>query len=198
MRVKTYVNEVDVDKLAEGQRTLIQLDALPGPVFAGVITHIATLGHEKEGGRNIKIFDVEIALDKEDVRLKPGMPATSEVIVETVPPRSRRSLSPTRFNHLLSKRSSPATLCTFRWMPSSRRRARPSFTLSATAAASSAKSCWVSTTTITSSSRRAWDLEIEWLCAILPWLSKTLGHAGESRSGRHTRHRTMTTSAHRR
>ena len=87
MRVKTYVNEVDVDKLAEGQRTLIKLDALPGPVFEGVITHIATLGHEKEGDRNIKIFDVEIGLDKEDVRLKPGMSATSEVIVETVPPQ---------------------------------------------------------------------------------------------------------------
>lgn len=88
MRVKTYVNEVDVDKLKEGQQALVQLDALPGPVFVGKITHIATLGHEREGDRNVKIFDVEIGLDKADGRLKPGMSAVSKIIIETVPERS--------------------------------------------------------------------------------------------------------------
>ncbi len=87
MRVKTYVNEVDVDKLEEGQQALVQLDALPGPVFGGEITHIATLGHEREGDRNVKIFDVSIGLDKEDRRLKPGMSAVSQIIIETVPER---------------------------------------------------------------------------------------------------------------
>ena len=87
MRVKTYVNEVDVDKLEVDQSALIQLDALPGPVFHGRITQIATLGHEKEGDRNVKIFDVEIGLDEEDKRLKPGMSATSQIIIETVPER---------------------------------------------------------------------------------------------------------------
>ena len=85
MRVKTYVNEVDVDKLEPGQRALVRMDALPGPVFEGEITHIATLGHEREGDRNVKIFDVQIGLDKEDRRLKPGMSAAAEIIIETVP-----------------------------------------------------------------------------------------------------------------
>ena len=93
MRVKTYVNEVDVDKLAVDQLAMVQLDALPGPVFKGKITRIATLGHDKEGERKVKVFDVEIELDEEDKRLKPGMSATSEIIIETVPERPEAAAS---------------------------------------------------------------------------------------------------------
>ena len=87
MRVKTYVNEVDVDKLEKGQLATIKLDALLEPTFHGSITSIANLGRDKEGEKNVKVFDVEIEIEEEDSRLKPGMSATSEVIVETVPPR---------------------------------------------------------------------------------------------------------------
>jgi len=87
MRVKTFVNEVDVDKLAVDQPVLVRLDALPGPTFKGKISRIATLGHEKEGERKVKVFDVDIELEEEDKRLKPGMSATSEIIIDTVPPR---------------------------------------------------------------------------------------------------------------
>lgn len=85
MEVKTYVNEVDVDKLKVGQKVRIKLDALPEPVFHGAITSIAALGHEKEGDKNVKVFDIEIELEEVDKRLKPGMSATSEVVIETVP-----------------------------------------------------------------------------------------------------------------
>ena len=88
MRVKTYVNEVDVDRLKIGQKVNIKLDALPEPVFHGSITSIAALGHEKEGDKNVKIFDVEIEIEEEDKRLKPGMSATSEIVIETVPSQS--------------------------------------------------------------------------------------------------------------
>jgi hypothetical protein len=85
MEVKTYVNEVDVDKLKVGQKVRIKLDALPEPTFHGAITSIAALGHEKEGDKNVKVFDIEIELEEVDKRLKPGMSATSEVVIETVP-----------------------------------------------------------------------------------------------------------------
>jgi multidrug resistance efflux pump len=85
MEVKTYVNEVDVDKLKVGQKVRIKLDALPEPIFHGAITSIAALGHEKEGDKNVKVFDIEIELEEVDKRLKPGMSATSEVVIETVP-----------------------------------------------------------------------------------------------------------------
>ena len=86
MQVKTFVNEVDVDKLKVGQRTVINLDALPEFTFHGSITNIATLGHEKEGEKNVKVFDVTLAIDEEDARLKPGMTAACDVVIETIPP----------------------------------------------------------------------------------------------------------------
>jgi len=85
MQVKTYVNEVDVDKLQVGQKTTIKLDALPEPTFHGEVTSIASLGREKEGEKNVKVFDITVKIDEEDERLKPGMTATSEVIIETIP-----------------------------------------------------------------------------------------------------------------
>jgi multidrug resistance efflux pump len=85
MQVKTSVNEVDVDKVEVGQRCSIKLDALPEPTFGGEITSIASLGREKEGERNVKVFDIVVAIDEQDERLKPGMTATSTVIIETIP-----------------------------------------------------------------------------------------------------------------
>ena len=87
MQVKTFVNEVDVDKLATGQVATIKLDALPDPTFHGRITSIASIGREKEGDKNVKVFDVMLEIEEEDERLKPGMSATSTVIIETVPPK---------------------------------------------------------------------------------------------------------------
>jgi HlyD family secretion protein len=89
MRVKTWVNEVDVDKVEVGQVVDIRLDALPGPVFHGAVTSVASLGREKEGDKNIKVFDVEIEIDEQDDRLKPGMTATSEVVIKTLPERAK-------------------------------------------------------------------------------------------------------------
>ena len=86
MRVQTWVNEVDVDKLEVDMSVYIRLDALPGPVFNGKITKIASLGHEKEGDKNVKVFDIEIEIAEEDARLKPGMTATCEVVIETIQP----------------------------------------------------------------------------------------------------------------
>ncbi len=87
MRVKTWVNEVDVDKVEVGQPVNIRLDALPGPVFHGEVTSVASLGREKEGDKNVKVFDLEIEIEEQDDRLKPGMSAASEVIIQTVPQR---------------------------------------------------------------------------------------------------------------
>ena len=86
MQVQTYVNEVDVDKLAVGQAATIKLDALSDPTFHGEITKIASLGREKEGDKNVKVFDVTINIDAEDKRLKPGMSAACVVVIESIPP----------------------------------------------------------------------------------------------------------------
>jgi multidrug resistance efflux pump len=91
MRVKTWVNEVDVDKIKVDQRVGIRLDALPGPIFYGRISSVASLGHEKEGDKNVKVFDIQIEIEEKDDRLKPGMTATSEVVIKTLPERPQRA-----------------------------------------------------------------------------------------------------------
>ena len=139
MQVKTWVNEVDVDKLEAGNEVLVRLDALPGPVFHGKISNIASLGHEKEGDKNVQVFDILVEIDEEDARLKPGMTAACEVIVETIPraprrttPRSRR---PRRPRPPTSPSTSPST-------PSSRRAGAPSSTGCRAASRWSRRSPW--------------------------------------------------------
>ena len=85
MQVKTWVNEVDVEKVEVGQVVNISLDALPGPIFHGKVSSVASLGREKEGDKNVKVFDIEVEITEHDDRLKPGMTATSEVVIKTLP-----------------------------------------------------------------------------------------------------------------
>ena len=112
MQVKTYVNEVDVDNLTVGQNAVIQLVALPGPTFTGIVSNIATLGREKEGEKNVKVFDITIEIDQQDERLRPGMTATSEVVIETIPPRipvKKDSIQPPPSKEILAE-SAPLPL----------------------------------------------------------------------------------------
>lgn len=82
MIVKTTVSEVDISKVKKDQRCTIQLDAVPGPVFTGAVTDVGTLARPKERGSKINVFDVQIQLDSTDARLKPGMSARADIIID--------------------------------------------------------------------------------------------------------------------
>ena len=84
MIVKTSVHEVDISKVETGQKAVFTLDALPGAVYYGVITGIATLAHRDEGTDN-KVFDIEATIDNTDERIKPGMTAQCTIITELLP-----------------------------------------------------------------------------------------------------------------
>lgn len=81
MIVETTVSEVDVSKIELGQQVDITLDAIPGPVFSGTVSDIGTLAHRKERGSEINVFDVEVLIDSSDERLKPGMSAKVDIII---------------------------------------------------------------------------------------------------------------------
>ena len=85
MIVKTTIPEVDVSKVAKGQKVDITLDAIPGPVFSGTVSDISTLAHAKERGSQINVFDIEILIDSVDERLKPGMSAKVDIITAEYP-----------------------------------------------------------------------------------------------------------------
>ena len=83
MKVKTQVNEVDIGRVKVGQQVIITLDALEGPTFYGIVTSVATLARS-ERGSDEKVFDMEVTIDGEDERLKPGMTAQCKVVTDKI------------------------------------------------------------------------------------------------------------------
>jgi len=86
MLVDLQVSEVDLAKLKVGLPAEVRLDAYPDEVFKGEISVIADLAKRKFnlmtgklGGA--KIFDVTVRVLARDLRLKPGLTATADIIV---------------------------------------------------------------------------------------------------------------------
>ncbi len=81
MKVITSVNETDISKVHVGQKTSVRLDAFPRIAFDGAVTKISKITRRKERKSKIKIFDVEVLLDKSDPILRPGMTVSCEFIL---------------------------------------------------------------------------------------------------------------------
>lgn len=84
MVVKTKVREVDLHKIFLGQPCKATVDAYPEATFDGSVSFIGVLattgGYESETGE--KYFQVTIAVDGEDSRLRPGMTARTTILSE--------------------------------------------------------------------------------------------------------------------
>ena len=76
MLVEAGINEVDIGKIHIGQKCRITLDAFPRVVFNGTISRIAPAARLDN---QIKVFDVEIALDELGRELRTGMTANIEI-----------------------------------------------------------------------------------------------------------------------
>ena len=85
MQVYTQVGEMDVQLVKPGQRALIRLEAFPGPVFHGVVRHVSPMANELEYAPNVRVFEMVVDIIEQDERLYPGMSASVEVVIETVP-----------------------------------------------------------------------------------------------------------------
>lgn len=77
MVVFSYINEVDIGKIAEDMLVDIQVDAYPYEKYSGIVKSIAPMA---EMVNNVKVFPVEIAIDTVDDKLKPGMTANITII----------------------------------------------------------------------------------------------------------------------
>ena len=80
MLVKAGINEVDIGKIHLGQEARVTLDAFPRVLFTGVISRIAPAARLDD---QVKVFDVEIALDELGHELRTGMTANIEIRGET-------------------------------------------------------------------------------------------------------------------
>jgi RND family efflux transporter MFP subunit len=72
MESVTYVNEIDVRKIAVGQPVTITLDADPTKKLTGSVTSVANVG-EQRPNTDAKVFEVKVTVAQADTTLRPGM-----------------------------------------------------------------------------------------------------------------------------
>lgn len=81
---ETYVEEIDIAKIANGDSAIITVDAVPGVQFIGTILKIANVAQNIQGSDS-KVFPVVIELSQSDRKLLPGMTSTNQIILERTP-----------------------------------------------------------------------------------------------------------------
>ena len=80
---KTYINEIDVSKMKNGQNVNITIDAFPKKRFNGIVSFVANVG-EKLLNTNDKVFEVQVKVDGNDSELRPSMTTGNKIIVTIV------------------------------------------------------------------------------------------------------------------
>lgn len=79
--VKMKISEMDILKLKEGMDVKVTVDALPGRDFPAKVTLVSP--QAEKDSNNLKNFKVEVALLKGDPRLKPGMTARVDGLLDS-------------------------------------------------------------------------------------------------------------------
>jgi len=72
-------NEVDVAKIKVGQKSTLTFDAIDDLSLTGTVADVDTMGTVSSG---VVSYNVTIAFDTEDSRIKPGMSVTANIILE--------------------------------------------------------------------------------------------------------------------
>ena len=79
----TYVNEIDISKLNEGQKVDIGVDAFPEKKFTGEVLEVANIGQQLPN-TDAKVFEVRIELNERDTILRPSMTTSNMVITQVL------------------------------------------------------------------------------------------------------------------
>jgi RND family efflux transporter MFP subunit len=87
LRVTARVDETERGRLSVSQPVTVQLDAIADRQFSGKVERIGTIASSdfSAGWPFPRNFDIEIVLDQNDPRLKPGMTVQATVIVDRIP-----------------------------------------------------------------------------------------------------------------
>lgn len=106
------LNEVDVAKVKVGQKVNLTFDAIEDLNITGSVAEVDTLGTASSG---VVSYTVQITFDTQDDRVKPGMSATANIILETkqdvllVPSSAVKSSGDTYYVEILDSPSSADT-----------------------------------------------------------------------------------------
>ncbi len=83
MLSKTYISEIDVSRVKQGQEVDIKVDALPKKSFTGKILSIARVG-EQLPNSDSKMFEVLCKIDGYNPELRPSMTTNNEILIKEV------------------------------------------------------------------------------------------------------------------
>ena len=84
MKVKININEVDISKVSRDMDAEIRPDAYSDSIFTGHVITIANLAVNKERNSTIKVFPVEVLVDRADANLLPGLTVSCRIIVDRI------------------------------------------------------------------------------------------------------------------
>jgi len=76
----TYVNEIDIQKIAVGQKVKLKLDADPNKPLTGSVTTVANIGEQRPNSDS-KVFEVRVKVLESDTTLRPAMTTANEILV---------------------------------------------------------------------------------------------------------------------
>ena len=83
MESLSYVNEIDVRKIAAGQKVTVSLDSDPTKKLPGTVTAVANVGEQRPNADS-KVFEVKVLLAQADTTLRPGMTTSNAIETNTV------------------------------------------------------------------------------------------------------------------
>jgi hypothetical protein len=79
---KTYVSEIEVNKIQNGQKVIMTIDAMPGKSWTGIVTNVANIGEVLENS-DAKMFEVLIKVDGINTDLRPAMTTYNKIIINS-------------------------------------------------------------------------------------------------------------------
>lgn len=79
---KTYVNEVDISKVQQGQEVFVKIDAFPDSEYTGKVLKVANIG-EQLRGYDAKVFEVIVQVNEVDSIMRPAMTTSVNIITDT-------------------------------------------------------------------------------------------------------------------
>jgi HlyD family secretion protein len=79
MEVDTNVSESDMGGMKEGAAASFTVDAYPNRVFQGKINQVRV---SPQSVQNVVTYDIVVGIDNVDLALKPGMTASTQIIVD--------------------------------------------------------------------------------------------------------------------
>jgi HlyD family secretion protein len=79
MQVDTSISESDIGGFKEGDKATFTVDAFPRRVFEGTVTQVR---QSPQTVQNVVTFDAVVSVPNSDLALKPGMTASTRIIID--------------------------------------------------------------------------------------------------------------------